>query len=496
MKKLFIVFLVLFSLNSFSQPISALFELDLSLYNGFYTNVEFYRAGQSYTMINSIGNTYSYTAIVPPGASQLNYTYAFKVDGMLESFISLDSCLFINPTTNDSSRIINLTTDTPSVVCWQSCTPCVNSILGCTDSTAVNYDPSANLNNDSCEYNITFYVDMSEANQVFDTVEVNGTFNSWCGNCAQMIDTNNDDIWEITMPLMSGSYEYKFAADNWNIEENLYESDDCVLGTPPYINRSLVVMGNQVLDTVCWNRCYSCDRERNFYNVTFQVDMSNVTSTFTTPEINGTFNNWCGNCWALDNQGINIFSKSFNVDTSFHEYKFSADNWGVQEELDSNLSCIIINYDPSSPNGWGYVNRYLHFNEDTILPPVCWEDCFACIPETWDCDAQGNCFDPGNGLGFFNDSLSCIADCQATNILENTNDNFIIYPNPTKGSVFIEDTESVELIIIYNKLGQEIFRIDNPKEITEITLLNNVSDIYFIELYNGQQIIRKKIIKI
>ena len=31
-------------------------------------------------------------------------------------------------------------------------------------------------------------------------------------------------------------------------------------------------------------------------NVTFQVDMSNVSSSFTSPEVNGTFNSWCGCC--------------------------------------------------------------------------------------------------------------------------------------------------------------------------------------------------------
>ena len=34
------------------------------------------------------------------------------------------------------------------------------------------------------------------------------------------------------------------------------------------------------------------------YNVTFQVDMSSVPFTFSLPEVNGTFNGWCGDCWA------------------------------------------------------------------------------------------------------------------------------------------------------------------------------------------------------
>jgi len=35
----------------------------------------------------------------------------------------------------------------------------------------------------------------------------------------------------------------------------------------------------------------SCSYNSNF-NVTFQLDMNNVTSSFTAPEVNGTFNGW------------------------------------------------------------------------------------------------------------------------------------------------------------------------------------------------------------
>ena len=378
MKKLFLVFSILCSLNSFAQPgtYSGTFIVDLSLYSGTISNVAFVRGTQSSAMTSIGNNQYSYN--FSSFLTSPTIYYKFKVNGVVEFFSVTNSCLFTNPSTNDISRFINLSTTTPSIVCWQSCSPCVTTVPGCTDTTANNYNPLANLDDGSCEYNVTFYVDMSEANQVFDTVEVNGTFNSWCGNCAQMTDANNDDLWEIIIPLTSGSYQYKFSADDWNIQENLFESDDCVVGSPPNINRSLVVTGNQVLDTVCWNRCYSCDTERNFYNVTFQIDMSNVTNAFTTPEVNGSFNNWCGNCWALDNQGNNIFSKSFNIDTSFHEFKFSADNWGIQEELDSSLSCILINYDPLALNGWGYVNRLLQLTSDTLID-VCWQSCGPCI---------------------------------------------------------------------------------------------------------------------
>ncbi len=518
MKK--IIFLLFASLQ-LSAQISATFEVDLTQYNGNYTTVEFFRGGQAYPMINVAPDVYSYTTFVPPFQAT-NYTYKFRVDGINESFVGNESCINITPM--DTTRVINLNLNSPSLVCWQQCSPCSVPVYGCIDSTAVNFDSLANINNDSCIYNVTFFVDMSESNITYDTVELNGTFNSWCGNCAQMNDDDNDSVWEITIDLMQGDYDYKFSADNWNVEEDLYELDDCVVGSPPYINRDLIVSENLVLDTVCWNRCYSCETERNFYNVTFQLDMSNYSGNFSVPEVNGTFNNWCGNCWSLDNQGNGIYSKSFNVDTSVHTYKFSADNWSIQEELDSNLSCILLLYDSLSPNGWGFVNRYLNFSDDTILPLVCWDECFGCVQASWDCDGQGNCIDPGNGngqysslsqcelicstptwdcdpingcfllndgSGQFSDSLSCVNDCQLVSVNESYN-TVDIYPNPSKGHFEINTISTVDRIIVNNKLGEQILSVKNKKS---FDLSSYKSGIYFVTLTSKNKEIRTKVIK-
>ena len=51
--------------------------------------------------------------------------------------------------------------------------------------------------------NVTFQVDMNQVTDAFTTPEVNGTWNSWCGNCNPMNDADGDGVWETTIPLLS-----------------------------------------------------------------------------------------------------------------------------------------------------------------------------------------------------------------------------------------------------------------------------------------------------
>ena len=589
MKKLFLSLSLLLCLSSFSQPISATFTLDLSLYNSSYSTVEFYRGGVSYPMTNIGGNIYTYSTVTPPFPPPVTYTYKFKVDGVLETFIGNENCVFIS-SAGDTTRIINLTIDTPSVVCWQSCDFCL--IYGCTDSTASNFDSNATIDDGSCitcsygcidslalnydslatcadtsciypqiygctdslacnynlfanvddsscgfligcidtaafnydslatcsdssciyEYNVTFQLDLRNQNSLtYLTPELNGIFNSWCGNCAQMTDLNNDSIWEITIPILEGSgpspapgWEYKFSADNWNIQENLFVGDPCTFTlSPPYTNRIIVVTQDTILEPVCWESCADCFIPQSSYNVTFQIDMSNETG-FSIPEVNGEFNNWCGNCWPMsDANGDNIWEFTTLVDTSLQEYKFSADNWSIQEDLDSNLSCILTNYDSLALNGWGFVNRNIHIYSDTILEPYCWNDCVSCVTTptetSWDCLISSSgfgCVENNDILGQYQDSLSCIIDCQILDINETDGDKYKIYPNPTSGKVVIRNLENTDLIIIYSLLGEVVFEMKDPKSQLMIDLSNYFCDIYIVEIYNSNKIIRKKLIKL
>ncbi|MEY3928252.1 MAG: hypothetical protein RJA97_1259, partial [Bacteroidota bacterium] len=109
------------------------------------------------------------------------------------------------------------------------------------------------------------------------------------------------------------------------------------------------------------------------HNVTFQVDMNQVTAGFTTPEVNGFWNNWCGNCNAMtDANGDGIWEVTLPLlEGSTQEYKFSADAWTIQEMNDPTAPCTNGNAT--------YTNRVLVVPAaDTTLPVVCWSSCYGC----------------------------------------------------------------------------------------------------------------------
>ena len=107
---------------------------------------------------------------------------------------------------------------------------------------------------------VTFSVDMNNTTLSFNTPEINGDWNSYCGNCNTMTDPDGDNVWETTLTLLSGSYEYYFTADNILFEETLNSTESCTNGNPNATRRLLIVPNtNIVLPTVCWSSCSECN---------------------------------------------------------------------------------------------------------------------------------------------------------------------------------------------------------------------------------------------
>ena len=224
-------------------------------------------------------------------------------------------------------------------------------------------------------YSVTFKLDMTDYTGSFTTPEVNGTFNGWCGaTCHPMADPDGNNIWEVTVDsIQPGNIEYKFAHDNWTGQENLTSGTPCTITVGSFVNRLLNVNSNIVLPVVCWASCNACSGSPTTKNVTFKVDMSDYSGTYTDVAVAGTFNNWCGTCNLLtDPDNDNIYEGIVNMQAavSTFEFKYLVDNFVDSETLISGDPCTITNS--------GFTNRVATIAGDTAFSPVCWGSCGPC----------------------------------------------------------------------------------------------------------------------
>lgn len=159
-------------------------------------------------------------------------------------------------------------------------------------------------------------------------------------------------------------------------------------------------------------------------SVTFKVDMNNVTENYSNPEINATFNSFCGNCDTMvDPNQDNIweFTSYFPVGDTI-EYKFSADNWSIEENLDGNSTCT--NGDLNNTN-----RLFVVPNHDTILEAVCWGSCDTC--------------------------LTSPVQIESANLYKDL--NFKIFPNPVRELLTVEcDISSIDKLFLYDTMGRLI----------------------------------------
>ncbi len=300
---------------------------------------------------------------------------------------------------------------------------------------------------------ITFQVDMANYPGTFTTPEVNGTFNDWCGNCAEMTNTSGT-IWSITIDLEPGTYEFKFSHDNWDGEEALLEGSVCTVTSFGFTNRTLTVTEAATLPAVCWNSCVACSGSTT-RTVTFRVDMSEFAGTFTTPEVNGTFNNWCGNCAPLTSVGNGVWELPVTLEDGTYEFKFSHDNWAGEEALTPGSSCTVTTDQ--------FTNRTLVVTQDIILPVVCWNYCMSC-----------------DLVALEQDELSALT----------------IYPNPSNGQINIQGATSAEevTVTVTDAQGRVVFAVvSNGAAMNEqINLENMGAGIYFVRLAsnNAQRVER------
>lgn len=293
----------------------------------------------------------------------------------------------------------------------------------------------------NAQNDVTFSVDMSGYGASFTTVYVSGSLNGWSGTDNPMTDMGGG-IWEVTLPIADGTYDYKFTVDNWTDQENFSAGAVCTTTNGGFTNRFLEVAGSDVtLSTPDFAVCYEdTDGIDGPHDITFIVDMSGYGGSYTTPEVNGTFNGWCGNCNAMTNVSGDIWSVTLPIPEGQIEFKFAHDSWTGQENFAEGTPYTVTN--------GGFTNRFLQVDGDKTVSYV------------WEQGAVLNTDDVA-----LNDvSLS-------------------VYPNPTKNNWNVEtNNASINSVEVFDILGKQVLLVPVTGSSVEISSENLGSGIYLAKI--------------
>jgi hypothetical protein len=334
-------------------PAMITFRVDMSEFGGTYNNVYVSGSfndwsGEANPMSDpDMDGVYETTIELENGA----YEYKFTLDNwnIQEEFSGDEPCIVTNNGFHNRALEVSGSEVLPAY-CWNSCNEC-------------GFVPDI--------FDVTFSVDMSEFEGSYDNVYLNGNFNGWCGDCTQMFDPDMDGVYEVTIELASGAYEYKFTLDGWSQQEMFSGGEFCTVTNSGFTNRFVEISETTEIPTVCWNSCYACGEGPQPKDINFRVDMSQFGGQFNNVFVSGSFNGWCGDCNPLaDPDGDMIYSGVLSLNPGEYQFKFTLDNWAVQEEF--------IPGDPCTITLDGYTNRYLLVEEEAVLDIVCWNSCDAC----------------------------------------------------------------------------------------------------------------------
>ncbi|MBT5077535.1 MAG: T9SS type A sorting domain-containing protein [Candidatus Marinimicrobia bacterium] len=172
--------------------ISVTFNVNMALEDVSEDGVALYGIGGDWTtgiaMTDGSG-TFSATVSLAPESFHL---YKFKNGGSYESVDELECAWFDDPDGDGFGywdRYVNLTGVTEDFsldsVCFGECGDCAVEITGCTDPLADNYNPDANVDDDSCEYSFA-----DPANLFFSEVAEGSSNNKYL----EIYNATDDDV--------------------------------------------------------------------------------------------------------------------------------------------------------------------------------------------------------------------------------------------------------------------------------------------------------------
>ena len=349
------------------------------------------------------------------------------------------SCCYVSGCTDP----ISLNYD--STACYDDGS-CIMPIIGCNDTTAVNFDPNANT---------TFAFGGALDNTIGNGNYFNGNqhliFNSYkqCIIKSAIIDSESSNT--ITFELRDSggvviddtTLTISAGIQKVNLNFNVPVGNDLQLG-----------VSNNSLQT---NGLYRNSTGANYpYNIGAAISITQ-SSASTNP--------------------FDYYYFFYNIEVEIKCVSYP-DSW----DCDSQGNC----FDPGTGNG--QYNSLISCQNN-------------CIKPSWDCDSQGNCFDPGTGNGQYNNLVSCESECLNVSIIEKKLDGFKIYPNPSDNLFNIEfiseELHDVELRIS-NSVGKVIYHDFKNNHIGKFSKSIKTDrlpkGIYLMVIKTNKMVINKKLI--
>jgi hypothetical protein len=290
---------------------------------------------------------------------------------LIFKYINGDSFLFPNESISDecgtgTNRLLELTaanTVTPNY-CFNQCGTCVAPVP------------------------VIFRVDMTNEEVSPNGVHIAGELNSvgvWNPGVDEMLNVG-DNVYEITLNLQPGEYEYKFVNGNaWEGPDNDNESVPSACATN---NNRVVTVVEDELQTItyCYNQCSSeCSVNPDPADITFFVNAADIEVSETGLWLIGNFTDpqWQGGATQMtDADGDGIYEATLNVSgPAEFQYKFTNGNpfpggvvdATVEESYDFSLGLC------GASNGIGGFNR-IHVRTGAVenLDVVCYNSCVDC----------------------------------------------------------------------------------------------------------------------
>lgn len=364
---------------------------------------------------------------------------------LIFKYINGDSFLFPNENISDecgigTNRALELTsanTVTPSY-CFNQCGTCVAPVP------------------------ITFRVDMTNETVSPNGVHIAGELNSvgtWNPGVDEMLSVG-DNVYEITLNLQPGEYEYKFVNGNdWSGADNDNESVPSACATNN--NRVVVVIADEPQSiTYCYNQCASeCSVNPDPADITFYVNTADIEVSAEGIWLIGNFTNpqWQGGATQMtDSDGDGIYEATLTVSgPAEFQYKFTNGDpfpggvvdISVEESYDFSLGLC------GASNGLGGFNRiHVRSGAAETMEIVCYNSC-----------------------------VDCGQNVQEANAAMGIN----VYPNPVHNmlNLIVEGENGAAEVVIYDMQGRRVLN-------TSISLFDSsVQQIAVDQLVEGMYIL-------